>query len=70
MGTTVIESVFTNKLLTTYKPKDVQMTENHKETNKLQSTKQRQLEYLKSLRYQSATDVSEPGIVRDLLFVF
>ena len=27
MGTTVIESVFTNKLLTSYKPKDVQMSQ-------------------------------------------
>ena len=35
------------------------------------STKQRQLEYLQSLRYQSATgNINEASIVRDLLFVF
>ena len=44
-----------------------------KEVNgaKSQSTKQKQLEYLKTLRYNNATgDMNEDSIVRDLLFVF
>lgn len=36
-----------------------------------QSTRQRQLDYLRAMRYQSSTgDVNEDTIVRELLFVF
>jgi hypothetical protein len=69
---TVIESVFASKLnnQTSYreKPKeDVRM----QEPPKMTSTKQRQLDYLKAMRYQSANgDVNEDTIVRELLFVF
>lgn len=43
-----------------------------KEANDLVlSTRQRQLEYLQSLKFQSALgDVNEDVLVRDLLFVF
>lgn len=70
----MIESVFASKLnnQVSYKEKpkeDVRMEEASKA--KGASTRQRQLDYLKTMRYQSAAgDVTEDTIVRELLFVF
>jgi hypothetical protein len=71
----VIESVFTNKIKnqTTFKREGTSKPDQvMKEANDLVlSTRQRQLEYLQSLKFQSALgDVNEDVLVRDLLFVF
>ncbi len=72
----VIESVFANKIKnqTSYKSDTVNKPDQVMKEAKqdfVLSTRQRQLEYLQSLRFQSAMgDVNEDVIVRDLLFVF
>jgi hypothetical protein len=50
---------------------DVEMKDSANEGTKSTSTKQKQLEYLKTLRFNSPSgEVNEDVIVRDLLFVF
>ncbi|CDW82197.1 gamma-tubulin complex [Stylonychia lemnae] len=78
----VLESVFNNKIINKidYQPSqnkkrdkaagnlDIEMKDS---SSKSQSTKQKQLDYLKNMRYNSISgEINEDTIVRDLIYVF